>query len=184
MIQQHLFDSEELPEKFKCQILSFMRVAWFEEFQGKNRLRNWIKSPEMHPVHFLLEEEDILISHVAVVWKLLTHADQEYKAYGFTEVFTYPVFRRQGYGLQLIQSAKQYIEERGDADLIIFHSTVRGFYEHAGFEPMNRMVTLIGDPNSPRRSKDIGFIRFLSEKGNQGKRSFEEGTLYFGDDTW
>ena len=44
----------------------------------------------MHPVHFILEEEDILMSHVAVVWKLLLHAGQGYKAYGFTEVFTYP----------------------------------------------------------------------------------------------
>ncbi len=67
MIQQHFFESQELPAKFKCQILSFMRAEWPQDFQGKNRLRKWIKQPEMHPVHFILEEEDILISHVAVV---------------------------------------------------------------------------------------------------------------------
>jgi GNAT superfamily N-acetyltransferase len=184
MIKQHFFESQDLPEKFKCQILSFMRVEWYEEFQDKNRIRNWIKRPELHPVHFLLEEEDILISHVAVVWKLLPHAGQEYKAYGFTEVFTYPAFRKQGYGLQLIQSAKQYIEQREDADLIIFHSSVSGFYERAGFEPMNGMVTLFGDPHNPGRSSEIGFMRFLSEKGQQGRESFAKGTLYFGDGTW
>ena len=138
----------------------------------------------MHPVHFFLEEECILISHVAVVWKLLPHAGQEYRAYGFTEVFTYPAWRRQGYGLQLIQSANQYIEQRGDADVIIFHSSVKGFYEHAGFEPMNGMVTLVGDPHAPRKSNEIGFMRFLSEKGQQGRENFEKGTLYFGDETW
>jgi GNAT superfamily N-acetyltransferase len=184
MIQQHFFESQELPAKFTCQILSFMRAIWPEEFQGKNRLRNWIKRPEMHPVHFILEEEDILISHVAVVWKLLPHAGHEYKAYGFTEVFTYPVWRRQGYGLQLIQSAKEYIEQQGDADLIIFHSSVRGFYELAGFEPMKEMVTLVGDPHNSRRSTEIGFMRFISEKGKQGREQFEKGTLYFGDETW
>jgi|SRR2546429_2497490 GNAT superfamily N-acetyltransferase len=184
MMKQHFFENQDLPEKFKCQILSFMRVEWPEEFQGKNRLRNWIKRPEMHPVHFFLEEEDILISHVAVVWKLLPHAGQEYRAYGFTEVFTYPAWRRQGYGLQLIQSANQYIEQRGDADVIIFHSSVKGFYEHAGFEPMNGMVTLVGDPHAPRKSNEIGFMRFLSEKGQQGRENFEKGTLYFGDETW
>jgi hypothetical protein len=88
MIKQHFFENQDLPEKFKCQILAFMRVEGSEEFQGENRLRDWIKGPEAHPVHLLLEEEDILISHVAVVWKLLSHAGQEYKAYGFTEVFT------------------------------------------------------------------------------------------------
>ena len=184
MKQQHFFESQELPAKFTCQILSFMRAEWPQDFQGKNRLRKWIKRPEEHPVHFILEEEDILISHVAVVWKLLHHAGQEYKAYGFTEVFTYPVWRRQGYGLQLIRAASEYIEQQGDADLIMFHSTVRGFYELVGFEPMDEMVTLIGDPSHPRRSNDIGFMRFVSEKGKQGREQFAKETLYFGDDTW
>lgn len=184
MIKQHIFESRDIPEKFKCQILSFMRVEWFEGFQGEHRLRNWITKQEMHPVNFFLEEEGILISHLEVVWKILQHAGEEYKAYGFTGVFTYPAFRGQGYGLQLIQSAKRYIEQRGDADLIVFHSSVRGFYEHTGFEPMNSMVTLVGDPHNPRRSKEIGFMRFLSEKGQRGRESFEKGTLYFGDETW
>lgn len=183
MIQQHFFESQELPAKFKCQILSFMRAEWPEDFQGKNRLRNWIKQLEMHPVHFILEEEDMLISHVAVVWKPLLHAGQEYKAYGFTEVFTYPAWRRQGYGLQLIRVAREYIEQQGDADLIIFHSTVRGFYEQIGFESMDEMVTLVDDPSHPRKSNDIGFMRFVSEKGKQGREQFAKGTLYFGDET-
>jgi len=46
------------------------------------------------------------------------------------------------------------------------------------------MVTLIGDPSHPRRSNDIGFMRFVSEKGQQGREQFARGTLYFGDDTW
>jgi GNAT superfamily N-acetyltransferase len=184
MIQQHFFESQELPAKYQCQILSFMRAQWPEDFQGKNRLRKWIKRPEMHPVHFILEEEDILISHVAVVWKPLLHAGQEYKAYGFTEVFTYPAWRRQGYGLQLIRVAREYIEQQADADLIIFHSTVRGFYEQIGFESMDEMVTLVGDPSHPRKSTDIGFMCFVSEKGKQGREQFAKGTLYFGDETW
>jgi hypothetical protein len=84
----------------------------------------------------------------------------------------------------LIRAASEYIEQQGDADLIIFHSTVRGFYELVGFESMDEMVTLIGDPSHPRRSNDIGFMRFVSEKGQQGREQFAKGTLYFGDDTW
>ncbi len=138
----------------------------------------------MHPVTFLLEEEGVLISHLEVVWNYLHHAQVEYKAYGLTGVFTYPAFRKQGYGLQLVQSAKDYIERRGDADIVIFHSTVKGFYEHAGFECMDGLITLVGDPLNPERSDETAFMLFLSEKGNRGKKSFEIGPLYFGEKTW
>ncbi len=184
MIKQHIFKSQDLPEKFKCQILSFMRVEWFEGFQGKHRLRDWITKQGVYPVNFILEEDGILISHLEVVWKFLAHAGEEYKAYGLTGVFTYPAFRRQGYGLQLLQVAKDYIQRQGDADIVIFHSVVKGFYEKAGFEPMKSMLTLIGDPKNPGRSNETGFMLFLSEKGKQGREHFEKGTLYFGDETW
>jgi GNAT superfamily N-acetyltransferase len=184
MIKQHMFESQDLPERFKCQILSFVRIEWPELFSGNLRLRDWTTKQEMHPVSFLLEEEGVLISHLEVVWQVLQHAGEAYKAYGLTGVFTYPAFRKQGYGLQLVQSAKDYIEQRGDADIVIFHSTVKGFYEQAGFERMDSMVTLVGDPHNPERSDETGFMLFLSEKGKRGRKSFEKGPLYFGEKTW
>lgn len=179
-----MFESHDVPERFKCQILSFVRIEWPELFSGNLRLRDWTTKPEMHPVTFLLEEEGVLISHLEVVWNVLQHAGEEYKAYGLTGVFTYPAFRKQGYGLQLVQSAKDYIEQRGDADIVIFHSTVKGFYEQAGFERMDSLVTLVGDPQNPERSDETAFMLFLSEKGKRGRKSFEKGPLYFGEKTW
>jgi ribosomal protein S18 acetylase RimI-like enzyme len=99
-------------------------------------------------------------------------------------VFTYPAFRGQGYGLQLVQSARHYIERKGDADIIIFHSTVNGFYEQAGFERMDDLITLIGDPLNPEKSPETAFMLFLSEKGKRGRKSFETRPLYFGEKTW
>ncbi len=184
MIKQHLFENQDVPERFKCQILSFARIEWSELFSGEFRLRDWTTKPEMHPVTFLLEEEGVLITHLEVVWKILHHAGVAYKAYGLTGVFTYPAFRKQGYGLQLVQSAKDYIKDRGDADIVIFHSTVKGFYEQAGFERMDQLVTLFGDPHHPQRSDETAFMLFLSEKGRQGRNSFEKESLYFGEKTW
>ena len=184
MIKQHIFESQDVPERFKCQILSFVRIEWPEGFSGNFRLRDWTTKPEMHPVSFLLEEEGVLISHLEVVWNILQHAGEAYKAYGLTGVFTYPAFRKQGYGLQLVQSAKDYIVQRGDADIIIFHSTVKGFYEQAGFARMDSLVTLVGDPQNPERSDETAFMLFLSEKGKRGRKSFEKGPLYFGEETW
>jgi GNAT superfamily N-acetyltransferase len=167
MIKQHIFESQDVPERFKCQILSFVRIEWPALFSGNLRLRDWTTKPEMHPVTFLLEEEGILISHLEVVWQVLQHAREEYKAYGLTGVFTYPAFRRQGYGLQLVQSAKDYIEQKGDADIVIFHSTVKGFYEQAGFEPMDSMVTLVGDPHKLKGNEEETVLKkglCISEK--------------------
>ncbi len=138
----------------------------------------------MHPVSLFLEEEGVLISNLEVVWKLLHQAGETYKAYGLTGVFTYPAFRKQGYGLELVHSARSYIEQRGDADIVIFHSTVKGFYEKAGFERMDSLVTLVGDPKNPESSNETAFMLFVSEKGKRGRTSFEKGPLYFGEQTW
>jgi len=184
MIQQHIFENLDVPERFKCQILSFSRIEWPELFSGTNRLRDWTTKPEMHPVTFLLEEEGILISHLEVVWKMLSHGQEEYKAYGLTGVFTYPAFRRQGYGLQLVRSARDYIERKRDVDIVIFHSTVKGFYEQAGFERMDNLITLIGDLLNPEKSSETAFMLFLSEKGKRARKSFVTGPLYFGEKTW
>jgi hypothetical protein len=62
-----MFESQDLPERFKCQILSFVRIEWPELFSGNLRLRDWTTKQEMHPVSFLLEEEGVLISHLSEV---------------------------------------------------------------------------------------------------------------------
>jgi GNAT superfamily N-acetyltransferase len=184
MIKQHFYASQDVPERFQCQILSFVRIEWPELFSGNRRLRAWTSKPELHPVTFLLEEEGVLMSRLEVVWDVLHHAGEAYKTYGLSGMFTYPAFRKQGYGLHLVQSAKDYIEQRGDADIVLFHSTLKGFYEQAGFERMERLVTLVGDPQNPERSDETGFMLFLSEKGKQGRSSFEKGSVYVGESIW
>lgn len=184
MIKQHLFASQDVPERFKCQILSFVRIEWPELFSGEQRLRDWTSRPELHPVTLLIEEEGVLISRLEVVWDTLPHMGEVYKTYGLSGVFTYPAFRKQGYGLQLVRSAKDYIQRRADADIVLFHSILKGFYEQAGFERMEGLVTLIGDPQSPQRSDETGFMLFLSEKGKRGRDSFEKDPVYIGATIW
>ncbi|HKV57574.1 MAG TPA: GNAT family N-acetyltransferase, partial [Ktedonobacteraceae bacterium] len=104
-------------------------------------MRDWTSRPELHPVTFLIEEQGVLISRLEVVWDVLHHAGEAYKTYGLSGVLTYPAFRKQGYGLQLVQSARGYIEQRGDADIVLLHSILKGFYEKAGFERMESLVT-------------------------------------------
>jgi GNAT superfamily N-acetyltransferase len=165
MIQQHIYASQDVSEEFKCQILSFVRIQWPDLFRGENRLRDWTSKSELHPVTFLLEEEGVHISRLEVVWDVLAHAGEMYRTYGLSGVFTYPAYRAQGYGLRLVQSAKTFIEQQAEADLVLFHSTLTGFYEQAGFERMDHLITLVGDPNLPERSPETAFMLFLPDKG-------------------
>jgi GNAT superfamily N-acetyltransferase len=184
MIKQHFFASQDVPERFKYQILSFVRIEWPELFSGDLRLRDWTSKPELHPVTFLLEEEGVLMSRLEVVWAVLHHAGEVYVTYGLSGVFTYPAFRKQGYGLQLVQSAKDYIEQQADADIVLFHSILKGFYEKAGFERMERLITLVGNPQNPERCEETAFMLFLSEKGKRGRNCFEAEPVYIGETIW
>ena len=133
----------------------------------------------------MLVENDLLISQVEVVWKDLEHAGQSYKTYGMTGVLTYPSFREQGYGRQVVDEATKYIEST-DADIGMFHCspTVQGFYAKCGWPPLENAITLKGDPEQPTVSEEVTLMRFYSEKGRRGKPAFATQPIYFGIDTW
>ena len=173
----------EVPPLINQQIVDFLRVQWPDGFQDKNRLRNWSSKEKNHPVIFTLIEENILISHVAVVWKYIEHAGETYKVYALSGMFTYPQFRKQKYGMKLLQAAKEYMLSQ-DGDMIMVHSKLQGFYEKAGFEPMPHIVTLVGDPQKPETSEEKVFMLCITEKGKKGKASFAEKPFYFGESMW
>lgn len=186
MIHQLTYPSAELPAELKCQILAFLRVQWPEGFVGENRLRDWITKEEDHPIHIMLVEAGVLISHTNVVWKYLEHAGQIYKTYGLTGVFTYPAFGRQGYGSQIVVAGTAYISA-SDADIGMFHCgyDLRNFYAHSGWIPMENSTTLIGPTDNPIISNELMMMQFFSEKGQRGRGKFEREPVYFGEDsTW
>lgn len=168
----------------KWQILSFLRIQWPDGFMGKNALRDWVIKGEWHPLHFVLvEENSLLVSHVGVVWKYLTHKGETYKTYGLSGVFTYPSFRRQGHGSQLVKAANLYID-KSDGDITLFPSTQAGFYEKAGFRLMEKVKLLKGNPRQPEEVKENIFMLFLSDKGKKGRADFEAKPVYFEESTW
>lgn len=180
-----MYPGNELPPDLKCQILSFLRIMWPEGFIGENRLRDWISKEENHPVHIVLVEDGILISHTEVLWKYLDHAGETYKAYGLSGVFTYPPFWGQGYGRRIVDAGTAYIEA-SDADIGIFHCDPRlvGFYTGSGWIPMKNATTLAGAKDDPVISDELMMMRFLSEKGKRGRSAFESEPVYFGEVTW
>jgi GNAT superfamily N-acetyltransferase len=183
--EQHIYRSKELPTELRCQILSFLRIAWPEGFVGENRLRNWISPEDEHPVHIVLVEAGILVSHTEVKWKNLDHAGERYKVYGLSGVFTYPAFRGEGYGTEVVRGGTKYIDEQ-DGDIGMFHCDPErsSFYDRCGWIPMKGSTTLEGDPKKPIVSAQLMMMCFLSEKGKRGRTAFERESVYFGETTW
>ena len=183
MPTQFVYNESEIPPQIKWQIISFLRVQWPDGFVGKNQYRNWISPEYQHPFHFVLMENDLLVSFVGVVWKNLDHAGETYKTYGLSGVFTYPSFRKKGYGLQLVKSARDYIEKQ-DGDIVLFTSTQKGFYEKAGFIKLEGVKLLEGARNNAVVHDEPVFVLFLSEKGKAHRNDFETKPIYFGENTW
>jgi GNAT superfamily N-acetyltransferase len=185
MVQQLFYTGDELPPALKCQILSFMRVIWWEGFAGENQLRDWISSPANHPAHIVLVEQGILIAHTEIVWKYLDHAGVTYKAYGLSGVFTYPAFRGRGYGRQIVEAGTAYITA-SDADIGIFHCDrhLETFYVGNRWTPIHEATTFVGSNGQWFKSDELLIMRFFTEKGRLGQPAFKTEPLYFGESTW
>jgi GNAT superfamily N-acetyltransferase len=180
------YPTASLPPIWKWQVLSFLRVMWADGFAGENQWHDWITKADDHPVSLILVEGDLLIAHVNVVWKELAHAEQRFKAYGLTGVFTYPSLRGQGHGLRLVQHATQYIDAQ-DCDIGLFNCDARlvPFYQQAGWEPQLQTQTLIGPQEHPEVVDEILMMRFISPHGQRYQQTFASGAVYFGSDsTW
>jgi GNAT superfamily N-acetyltransferase len=187
MVEQLTYASQEFPESLKWQAVSFLRMQYPLGFVNENRLRDWVTKEEDHPVHIVLVEKGILISHTNVVWKYLEHEGVLYKAYGLTGVFTYPSFRGQGYGTQIVASGTEYIL-KSDADIAMFYceASLKKFYARHGWIFMDRSTTLIGTKEKRHLVDDeILMMMFLSSNGQNGREAFESKPIYFGGDyTW
>jgi GNAT superfamily N-acetyltransferase len=184
-IQVFKSDSE-LPDKYKWQILSFLRLNWPDGFTGENEERDWINNPIDESMHVIIStEKDVLISYCGVVHKNLEHNGINYVCYGMTGVMCYPPYRGKGYGKMVVEKATEILQQ-SDADIGMFHcdSDLCEFYKKSGWEPVEVAVTLVGDKNKPEKSEELMMMLFLSDKAKAHKKDFETIPLYFGEDTW
>lgn len=177
--------TQALPSGIKQQILDFLRINYPEGFMEHNQFRDWTSTPENHPAHIVLIENDRLISHTEILWKLIDHNGVTYKVYGLSGVMTYPEFRGYGYGTQIIAVGTDYIRET-DADVGMFHcdSALRPFYERVEWIPMATAITHVGARDNPMVSDELLMMMFLSETAQRHREDFETLPIYFGPHTW
>lgn len=180
------YADDELPDALRWQVLSFQRIVWPEGFTGPLRFRDVITGPDQHPHHLLYVAGELVVAHLEIVWRMLGHAGETYKAYGITGVLTFPSFRGEGWAARLVSAATERIDA-SDGDLGIFSCapSLEPLYARDGWIPLHDGRFLVGDsPESAVESPVLMLFRAISAKGEVALPSFRSVPVYFGGDTW
>ena len=182
MIELLNFHQEDCPTYIKKQIISLMRQEWPQAFGDNEEDIHWPDSLETKPTSLVFVENNIVISHVAIPWKYISHEGQKYKAFGLSEVMTNPHFRQQGFGLRLIKEAYSFIE-KNNPDISIFtcEPVLVHFYSKAGGEHYQNINLIGGTRNKPFRSDSLGLctmINLFSTRAQNNLLSFEATDVY------
>jgi GNAT superfamily N-acetyltransferase len=181
---QHYRRYEEVPSDITCQIASFVRLVWLADLKGEDRF--WkLDDPTGVRQYFVIVERSVLISHANVITRTITHAAESYLLYGLGGVFTYPAFRGEGYGQQVVDAATAYIR-RSPADIgMLFCDPARwNFYGRSGWSRLKTEI-LVGtlEQRQPFTEEPVMII-YNSARAKAHQNDFETQPIYVGEDTW
>lgn len=180
MVKLLQYPQTDCSENLKKQIIALQCTAWPPAPGDEDK--PWPENPETHISSFVFVDNDIAVSHVAVMGKNITHKGQIYKAFGLGEVVTHPSYQKSGFGLQLINKAATFIENK-EPDISIFtckHSLIY-FYAQGGWSHMKDTCLVGGTRDNPFRSDSLGLATmmcFYSDKAKEHRQYFESSDIY------
>ena len=173
-----IYSQSEFPSIFKWQAIAFMRCEWSDIFQGDNLYMPETYPAENRPVHFVLAEDETLISYAAVMQVDLAHAGNDYHVYGFGNMLTFPPFRKQGYGRQILSAATDFIRtSNADVGVLFCDPSLENFYASEGWWTTHS-PTRLGQPEHYEVYTPSRMMLFISEKGLVSREDFERQPLY------
>ncbi len=174
-----IYPQAELPASLKWQALAFIKTEWPFVFSGDDLFLTEPCPPDQHPVHFVVAEGDSLISYASIFRLNLAHAGTQYEIYAFGNMFTFPPYRKQGYGKRVLKTATDYIQKSDvDAGILFCESNVESFYQACSWQTAG-MSARKGTPDDYEQHENIlTMILYASEKGRRGKPNFDGQNLY------
>jgi len=173
-----IYSQTEFPVIFKWQAIAFMRCEWSDIFQGENLYMPETYPPENHPIHFVLAEGETLISYAAIMEVRLHHGGNVYHVYGFGNMFTFPPFRKHGYGEQVLLTATNYIRASAvDLAILFCDPKLEGFYAASGWQATHS-PTRLGQPDQYQVYEPSRMMLFLSEKGRVHQKDLDNQPVY------
>lgn len=178
MAQLTIYQQTNFPPIYKSQAIAFMRMEWSSIFYDDNLYMSETYPPELQPVHFVMAEDDSLLSYASLLKLNLPHTGNEYSIYGFGNLLTFPPYRRRGYGGQVLQAATDFIRQ-GDVDAAILFCDrlLEPFYAEKGWVA-TPSPTRLGTPDRHQEYTPSRMMLFVSEKGRRGKTDFESQPIY------
>jgi GNAT superfamily N-acetyltransferase len=178
MPELNVYQQLDFPALYKWQAIAFMRMEWASIFYDDNLYMSETYPPELQPVHFVMAENDSLLSYASLLKLNLSHAGMDYSIYGFGNLLTFPPYRRRGYGGQILQAATNYIQQSDvDAAVLFCDPLLEGFYQAKGWT-CTQSPTRLGSPNQYREYEPSRMMLFVSQKGIHGKADFETQPIY------
>lgn len=183
MYEVRQYPSNQVPPEIACQVASFIRLVWLSDLKDDDRF--WSMEGEEEETTFVIFERGVLISHADVIQRTITHAGESYLMYGLGGVFTYPAFRGEGYGGQVVEAATQFIRaSSADLGTLFCDPKRRGFYGQSGWLPLEATILAGAEGQAVPFTDEPMMILYLSDKARAHRADFEGATIYVGEDTW
>jgi GNAT superfamily N-acetyltransferase len=172
-----VYPDDQIAPVLLWQAIAFMRVEWPFIFQGSGRYAANTYPPELHPVHIVAAESDVLLSYAAAFRLPLTHTGVPFTVFAFGNMFTFPPYRHEGLGQRVLDRASQFIHASGvDLGLLFCHPELAPFYRKSGWEPV-QASTYIGYGTHQHHHEALTMALYVSEKGKQAKERFDTEPL-------
>ncbi len=174
-----VYPQSDLPESLKWQALAFIKTEWPFVFSGEDQFLTEPCPPDQDPVHFVAAEGDSLIGYASIFRLNIDHAGTRYGIYAFGNMFTFPPYRKQGYGKQILKLATDFIKNSDvDAGILFCESNVEAFYTAHGWETARATARKGTADDYEEHEQILTMILYVSEKGQEGKSKFDEQPLY------
>lgn len=184
MYEVKQYASNELPPEIDAQIASFIRIVWAYDRKGEDRFPR-VGTPKPATQHFVIAERGVLISHVNVIHREITHMGERYRLYGLRNVFTYPAFRGEGHGRQIVNVASAYIlKSDADAGMLFTGIDLFPFYQVSGWTALQKTGVYYGDPDHPQFKDAPIMLLYVSDHAKAHRDDFEQGNLFVGESLW
>jgi len=120
-----------LPQSLIWQSLSFMRCQWPALFAGDGRLRS---RPFPATFHLACTEGEVLLSYAEIIGSTAARAGRDVPVAGLSNVFTFPPYRREGHGSEIVRAANALLDELGQEMAILFcEQELASFYGPLGW---------------------------------------------------
>lgn len=176
--------TKELPDYFECQIRAYIRFLWHDHYFYD--LDEPLALAESHPHYVVLSDRHALISAATIVWANTIIDGHSFRIYGLGNVFTYPAFRKQGYGQQVVKTATEFIQSQQKADMGILFTdkTLEGFYGQSGWEYIPDLSVYMGPIDNLERYDAFSMMLFLSDKAQGYRIHLNEHTLFLPNYSW